>query len=292
MHWTTFYRTPRREERDGFSPAKDEKPPATIPQIPPPTNFFKSGLQKIDEKIFPQPAVAVTLPLPATVAVAEDPTGEFQDEELPDSEEFEPIITPPPRDFRAIANQLVTPILAQLAAFSGEDPRIDETLDQVRDLGARLENLLSEVRTAKIEKLQREHAQSAEACRAQLRAITEANRVLSEYQPTVLKVNGELESARFNLTQWLAHEPSLDDYPSAAKLAAWRKGKEEREAKVFSLNAKQGEIFEEDRRLRWNVTQAKNAFLPLRDRELFLRSELIGQPYRDPETGLVCLSVI
>lgn len=265
----------------------------------PPSNvFFRSNLQKISERVFPEPGVnlfelgyshpfATDLPTASETTAEGSPPDATADDAMTDAP---PVVTPPTRDMRREVSELLAPVFEALSKLDVGDNLKNcrgSLQGELTELSEKLGDLFVKAREEKITRLTAEHSASADACRLQQKAVDAAELAVQDFQAEFRKCNSALSLARAKLQSVLETEPLPDSWPTAALVNRWRAQRDAARLAVNVADEARSKCLELDRGLRSVLAAAKEKLSDLANVELTLRRKLSGQPWTDVEYGLV-----
>jgi hypothetical protein len=246
-------------------------------------NFHRSLLDRID----PQSRVNFNLGYVAPFSTDFGKTAEPEPAvEVTATETETPVVSPPARDMRAIARQLLAPALQELEKFVDDGPERSAMLGEVLSLIEKLGDVLTVGREKRIARLSAEQIALAEQCRVQAEIYAESDKAVTACLEIKRARHAAMMNARSQISSWDSQRDSLGRWPTSAAL---REYDVKRAALVKAADEAQfawEACFGEERTLIGIRTAEENKLKKLAQTESTLIQRLSGREWVDPELSL------
>jgi hypothetical protein len=197
-----------------------------------------------------------------------------------------PVVTPPTRDMRAVARQILAPASEALEKYVDDGPERSAMLGEVLSLIEKLGDVLTRGRQQRIDRLSAEQVALAEQCRQQAAVYATADKAVTDYLAVKRARHAELLNAESQLSSWEAQRDSLGRWPTGAAL---REYEVKRVTLVKAIDAAR-EVWEatfaEERRLISIRTAEESKLKKMAQAESTLIQRLSGKTWVDPELAL------
>lgn len=250
---------------------------------------FKSRLQTVDEKIFPERG-SIDLFQLGYVAPFETELPTASEAEQPpdvpeDASDLPPVVAAPPKDMHEESRKLLSPVWKHLTDLEiAEDDeelkqRRSELLQQLNSFTESLGTFLSNHRRKRVDTLTAEHERVAAECRKQRQHVEEAQQRVNDYQGEIRKVNAMLSQTRAQLKAVLEREPHPDNWPTTTEMHHWKTQHAATLAAADAADKARSDAFESDRDARRRLVEEQQKLAKLAQQESILRWRLSGRPW-------------
>ena len=273
---------------------------AALPTVAPPSNHFVSTMEKLHRAAFPEPSFDLGYLNPLWTPGKPEPEkagqtatadeGKSDQETLP--EQLPPVVeAPPPKmspDQQAeMLTQSVKNRLDRVTCNSDLDQRRRDLLAQLSEFRQALAAFLADQRAWLVSDLTAQHEQAAQNCREQEGVISELQRQLDEQMDWVRKASGQTSSCRVLLAGCDDRKPDLDRWPSRTEIGRWQAERDRLSEELAAAQHAENDARSKSSQIHAALLAEKKKLNSLADAELLLRQRLSGEPWPDPEFGLM-----
>ncbi len=239
------------------------------------------------ERLTPQPPFDLGYSQPFwTPDKSPEPDKKTEPAEAAAAVDTTPMVTPPARDMRAVARQILAPASEALEKFVDAGPERSAMLGEVLSFIEKLGDVLTVGREKRIARLSAEQIALAEQCRQQAAIYAAADKAVTDYLVVKRARHSEFLNAGSQLSSWDAQRDNLGRWPTGAQLREY-------EVKRVSLVKAADEArfaweatFAEERRLIAIRTAEESKLRKLAQDESKLIQRLSGGEWVDAEMGL------
>lgn len=197
-----------------------------------------------------------------------------------------PVVTPPARDMRSIARQLLAPALQELEKYVDDGPERSSMQSELLSLIEKLGDVLTRGRQQRIDRLSAEQVALRASCREQAAVYATAQKAVTDYLAVKRARHAELLNAESQLSSWESQRDSLGQWPTGAAL---REYEVKRVSLVKAIDAAREAweaTFTEERRLIGIRTAAESKLKKMAQAESTLTQRLSGREWVDPDLAL------
>jgi len=267
-----------------------------IPTVRPPSNFYVAPIEQLNRQLVdPPPRFSfedgyrtpfATEPKPAEPEPKVEAATDVDPASLP------PVVeAPPPKmspDQQAeMLTQSVKNRLDRVTCNSDLDQRRRDLLAQLSEFRQALAAFLADQRAWLVSDLTAQHEQAAQNCREQEGVISELQRQLDEQMDWVRKASGQTSSCRVLLAGCDDRKPDLDRWPSRTEIGRWQAEHDRLSEELAAAQQAENDARSKSSQIHAALLAEKKKLNSLADAELLLRQRLSGEPWPDPEFGLM-----